>query len=109
MSSAKNAYAIQQRQKMKRAMDVQRRFTIQQSADVAVIVLNECFGFGKKRCVEFLEMFQKEMNEFIMFALEDDQCDKELNYTKGKMDELLGKILGEFFVKFEERYPKEVK
>ena len=105
----KAAYAEKLRRQRKLQMDVQRRFTIQQCRDVMMITMNEHFGWGAKRLTELGEMFDKEMAEFILMALEDDQDDRKLNYTKGKIDERLRKIFNDPTIRFENRYPKEVK
>lgn len=105
----KAAYAQKLRQQRALQMDVQRRFTIQQCRDIMLITMHEHFGWGAKRLTELGEMFDKEMAEFILMALEDDQDDRKLNYTKGKIDAQLRKIFHDPTIRFEDRYPKEVR
>lgn len=107
--SNKNAFAQKMRMERKIWLDIQRRFTIQQCIDVAEITLNEHFGWGKKRLTDFEEKFRAEMGEYILMALQDDQNDKGINYTKGKLDNRLRKIFRDEGIRFEGRYPKEIK
>ncbi len=106
--SKKNAFADKLRTQRKIWLDIQRRFTIQQCRDVMMITLHEHFGWGEKRCRRLQKAFREAMDDYILFALRDDMDDRNLNYTKGKMDEQLRRILKDETIRFEDRYPKEI-
>ena len=106
---SKNAFADKLRKERKIWMDIQRRFTIQQCRDVMMITLHEHFGWGARRLSALGKAFDKEMADYILMALEDDRDDRKLNYTKGKMDEQLRKIFRDPDIRWEDRYPKEIK
>lgn len=80
----------------------------QMNRDYAVIALNRQFGFGEKRAKEFLDTFTAVQLEYTRMMLKDHKDDKKFDYTKGNLDRELSRILGEYFVPFETRYPNEV-
>ena len=105
---SKNAFADKLRNQRKIWMDIQRRFTIQQCEDVLLIVMHDSFGWGEKRCRRLQKAFREAMDDYILFAMRDDMDDRNLNYTKGKLDEQLRRILKDETIRFEDRYPKEI-
>ena len=106
---SKNAFADKLRRERKIWMDIQRRFTIQQCEDVLLIVMHDSFGWGEKRCRRLQKAFREAMADYILMALEDDRDDRKLNYTKGKLDEQLRRIFRDPDIRWEDRYPKEIK
>ena len=84
--------------------EAQRRFTIQQCADMMLIAAHEAFGFGPERLRRLMETYQTVFDEYADMALEDGQTDKDIEYTKGKLDRALKSICGDWFVPWEERY-----
>lgn len=102
--SSKNAYAAKQIQSRKLMMDAQRLFTIQYCSDLMAIMLHREFGFGAERCNRALQAFGRLHDEFMLDALEDDQNDRNLNFTKGNLDNLLREIFKDKTQSFEQRY-----
>ena len=81
-----------------------RTFTIQQCIDMAMIALNDKFGFGAERLNQFEDTFYEVFKEYAQSTIEDAKTDKDINWTKGVMDRKLKQIMGEHFVPWEERY-----
>ena len=100
----KNAYALKQIENRKLWMDVQRIFTMQYCGDLMAIMLHREFGFGAERCNRALEEFSKLHDEFYIEAIMDDAVDRDLNFTKGNIDNLLREIFKEDVLPWEERY-----
>jgi len=103
-----NAFLARVEAQQRINLDLQRRFTIQQSEDMALIALNRAFGFGQKRLVQFLNAYREVFLEWALGTMEDGKTDKNLEYTKGKLDRELQRILGDDFKPWEERYPEAV-
>lgn len=51
-----------------------------------------------------IDRFLEAENDISVMALNDVKDDKQINYTKGKIDQILEKIMGDKFVPWEERY-----
>lgn len=85
-------------------LDLQRRFTIQQMEDIFLILMNQKYGFGEKRLQKLRSEIRQEVAEWTAFALEDDMSDRQLNYTKGKIDRYLQKCFPSEKVRWEDRY-----
>ena len=83
---------------------MQRRFTLQQAADMMLIAANEAFGFGPDRLHRLLLAYQNAWDEYADLAWDDAKADKDIEYTRAKIDEKLKQICGEHFVPWEERY-----
>ena len=81
-----------------------RHIHTQMCMDAAMIAANEVFNMGPTRCQEFAEAFIIALHEIANMTVQDGKKDKELWYTKGKLDERLKKICGEHFQPWEERY-----
>lgn len=86
------------------ALEMRTRFTLQMSIDAALIAASEVFGLGEKRAKVFMDKFADVYNKMAHMALEDARCDKEIAYTKAKVDERLKEICGDNFCPWEERY-----
>lgn len=90
-------YALLFRQKM----DI----LIQMMEDCAVIAAHEALGMGKGRAEKFLTALRDAVNELSALTVEDGKDDKELLYTKDKLDERLRAIVGdELFRNWDDRY-----
>lgn len=89
-------------------MELQRRFTIQQCEDMVLIAANEAFGFGEERLERLRQAYNKVHKEWAILALEDGRNDKNIEYTKGKLDQRLEAIMGKHFRAWEERYPDSI-
>lgn len=80
-------------------------FAVQRVADCAVITLHNEFGFGAERNKRFMEQLNATLAEMADMVEEDDKTDKELIYSRAKLDAAVKEAMGEHFVKWEERYP----
>lgn len=84
--------------------EMHRRFALQQSQDMAVIALHEAFGFGADRCKKFVDTYNAVFEHYADMAIEDAKDDDDIDYTRGKFDEMLKTICGEYFIPWDERY-----
>lgn len=82
----------------------QRRFTIQQCADMMLIAANAEFGFGADRLNRLEEVFFSVFTEYADMAIEDGKDDPDIVYTRDKLDRKLQQIMGKHFRPWEERY-----
>ena len=85
-------------------MERARLFTIQQCKDMMLIAANEAFGFGAERLKRLSDAYDATFMEYANMTLSDAKEDKQLWFTKGKVDQQLEKICGEYFIPWEERY-----
>lgn len=81
-----------------------RLFTAQQCKDVLLIAANRAFGFGPDRAKALGDAFDEAFNEYAEMTLEDAKTDREIWYTKAKVDDALREICGEHFQPWDERY-----
>lgn len=81
-----------------------RMFTLQQCKDVMLIAAHTEFGFGTDRIKRLSDAFDAAMMEYARLVIEDAESDKQIWYSKAKIDEQLQKICGEYFEPWEERY-----
>ena len=84
--------------------EIQRRFALQQAQDMAVIALNQAFGFGPERVKKFVEAFNGIFEMYADMAIEDAKDDADIEYTRVKLDEVLKEACGDNFTPWEERY-----
>lgn len=82
----------------------QRRFTIQQCADMMLIAAHDEMGFGAERLHRLMLAYQRAFNEYAEMTLSDGAADPGIEYTKAKVDGKLQQIYGEYFKPWEERY-----
>lgn len=101
-----SAFLRQIEAKHKADMRLQRLFTMQQCEDMALIAVNEAFGFGPERSSRLRQVIREVFRDWAVLAVGDGRSDKELEYTKGKLDERLRQVLGIYFIPWEERYPE---
>ena len=92
--------------KQKENMRIQRLFTIQQCEDMALLAANEEFGFGPVRCARLRAAFRRVFREWAVLAVEDGRDDRDIEYTRGKLDQRLQQVLGREFQPWEQRYPE---
>lgn len=76
----------------------------QMCLDAAMIAANEVFNMGPTRCDDFACAFIEALNEIAHMTVQDAKTDKELWYTKDKVDKRLKKICGDKFQPWEKRY-----
>ena len=81
-----------------------RRFTLQQCKDMMLIAAHEAFGFGPDRAKVLGDMFDKVFMEYAQMTIADSRDDRDLWYTKDKVDAKLKEVCGENFSPWEERY-----
>lgn len=78
---------------------------LQIGADAAVIAANRKLGLGKGRARQFMDEYKKAVNDIAAMIDADGAEDKELVYSRAKIDEQLRQIVGdENFSPWEERY-----
>jgi hypothetical protein len=77
----------------------------QQTLDCMIIALHREFGFGSTKFKRLQTAFETVWAEMCEMANEDVRNDKEIAYSKAKIDEALLQAVGkENFVKWEDRY-----
>ncbi len=99
-----NAFLAKMQAKAEIECALQRRFTLQQAADMMLIAANEAFGFGPDRLHRLLLAYQNAWGEYADLAWDDAKSDKDIEYTRAKIDEKLKQICGEHFMPWDERY-----
>ena len=77
------------------------RFTRQLMMDVAMIALNDEFGFGPDRLKRFAD---KTLEVYAVYADRWNSDTKDTIFTREKLDRKLRQICGEHFQPWEERY-----
>ena len=87
-----------------RRLAFSRSFTVQQCVDMMMIAAHDVFGFGPDRLNKLEKAFYDVFREYAKMTIDDAKDDKEIEYTKGKVDAKLEQIMGEYFVSWEERY-----
>lgn len=103
MANNKGYLAMQQAKKAAE-IKMHRLFTMQWCADAAVLAAHEVFQRKGEKLVEFHNAFIKYANEIAEMTLTDAKDDKDIDYTKGKVDGLLKELLGDKFQPWEVRY-----
>lgn len=103
-----SAFMVRLQENQRHNMHLQRLFTIQQCEDMALITLNEDFGFGESRAREFLARFRETFKSYAELCIADAKDDKDLAVTKANIDRKLERIMGDGFLPWEKRYPPEV-
>ena len=99
-----NAYLMKLQAQKQAEMSLQRQFTIQWCADAAVLAANEVFHRKGPTLVEFYNVFVRWAHEIAEMAITDAKDDKDMAFTKGKLDAMLEKLLEDDFIPYEERY-----
>lgn len=103
MANNKN-YLARQRAKQAAERKINRLFTMQWCADAAILAAHEVFQRKGEKLVEFHNAFIKYANEIAEMTIADAKDDKQIEYTKGKVDKRLQEILGDKFQPWEVRY-----
>ena len=81
-----SAFMVRLQENQRHNMHLQRLFTIQQCEDMALITLNEDFGFGESRAREFLARFRETFKAYAELCIEDAKDDKDLAVTKASIE-----------------------
>lgn len=100
----RSGYVLRQQIMVSRIKENARRFAVQQSKDIAMIAANAAFGAGPERLKRFSDEFDRIFLEYADLILEDARDDRNVVYTKAKLDEILKSICGPYFDPWEERY-----
>lgn len=100
-------HALARIKQLEMDLDYIKGFTVQQSMDVAMIALNQEFGFGPKYNERFERRFRDVFVETASLCVKDGSEDPELVYTKETMDRALRVARGEDILPFDERYASE--
>jgi hypothetical protein len=99
---AKLAYAI-----ARKIIAEQTRVRVALSFDAALIAAHEVFGMGPGRAAAFANAYGEAMELLagLIVSDRDENGDRQIEYAKGKRDELIRKIVGEQnFVPFDRAY-----
>ena len=99
-----SAFLARQEAKCRAICAAQRRFAIQQCADMMMIAAHEEMGFGAERLHRLMLAYRRAFNEYAEMTLADGAADPDIEYTKAKVDEKLRQICGDYFMPWEERY-----
>ena len=100
-------HALARIKQLEMDLDYIKGFTVQQSMDVAMIALNQEFGFGPKYNERFEHRFRDVFVETASLCVKDGSEDPELVYTKETMDRALRVARGDDILPFDERYASE--
>lgn len=102
--ATKNAYLTKLQQQKAREIIIDRKFTMQWCADAAILAANEVFHRKGEKLVEFHHKFCEYAEMIADMTCSDFKADKDIEYTKAKVDAWLEELLGENFVPWDERY-----
>lgn len=99
-----NAYLARQQAIQKAVLSFHRKFTMHWCEDAAILAANEVFHRRGEILVEFRNAFIKYVELISNMARTDVKDDKEMVYTKEKIDAELRELLGDAFVPWDERH-----
>ena len=105
-SKPKNAYLAQLEQRMQDRARVSQYVNERQSLDALIVAINEEFGFGAERINRLISRYIETRKEIADMFLDDrhKNKDKELAYSKAKMDKRLQSIMGADYPEHDVRY-----
>lgn len=72
--------------------------------DMALIALNEAFGFGEERLKRFADAYAATWEKWATATNNDAKDDKFAEYSRVRYEELLQRICGRYYVPDKERY-----
>ena len=102
--SKPSGWAIMAQQMAKKIVAEQTRVRLMIGFDAAVIAAHETLQLGPGRAAAFANAYHEALDDLAELYLQDYQ-DKEMEYGKGKRDEVIRKILGEAnFVPYDRLY-----
>ena len=106
MANPKNAYLAQLEQRMQDRARVTQYVNERQSLDALIVAINDEFGFGTERINRLLARYIETRKEIADMFLDDrhKNNDKELSYSKGKLDKRLKSIMGQDYPEHDVRY-----
>lgn len=100
----RSGYLQRVRRDVDRQLSESRSIHTQMCLDAAMIAANEVFNMGPTRAKAFADAFSSALREIATMTVQDGKSDKQLWFTKAKLDERLKQICGESFQPWEERY-----
>ena len=102
--SRKNTVVLIAQQTAKKIVADQTRARLMIGFDAAVIAAHETLQLGPGRAAAFANAYHEALDDLAELYLQDYQ-DKEMEYGKGKRDEVIRKIMGEAnFVPYDRLY-----
>ena len=102
--SRKNTVVLIAQQTAKKIVADQTRVRLMIGFDAAVIAAHETLQLGPGRAAAFANAYHEALDDLAELYLQDYQ-DKEMEYGKGKRDEVIRKIMGEAnFVPYDRLY-----
>lgn len=99
-----SGYLARQQAIKQNELRLTRLFAMQFCADAAAIAANKVFHRRGDIIVEFLTEMMLEADRIAKITLKDAKDDKQIDYTKGTVDNELKRILGDKAQTWEERY-----
>lgn len=100
----RSGYLQRVRQDINRQLMESRSIHTQMCLDAAMIAANEVFNMGPSRAKAFADAFSSSLSDIATMTVSDGKSDKELWFTKSKLDERLKQICGDNFQPWEVRY-----
>ena len=105
--SKPSAVAREIDRQVRRIVAEQTRARLALGFDAAIIATHEVFGMGSGRAAAFANAYNDAMQQLADLYVSDceENRDKQIDYAKGKRDEIIRKIVGEQnFVPFDKTY-----
>ena len=105
-SNPKNAYLARLEQEKQDRARIAQYVNERQSLDALIVAINEEFGFGAERITRLVSRYIETRKEIADMFLDDRRKnnDKELTYSKGKLDKRLHSIMGSDYPEHDTRY-----
>ena len=102
----KNAYLAQLEERLQSRASIAQYVNERQSLDALIVAINDEFGFGAERINRLLARYIETRKEIADMFLDDrhKNNDKELTYSKAKMDKRLQSIMGPDYPEHDVRY-----
>lgn len=101
---AKNDLLLRMQMRQRAELKGMQAFMLQLGGDLMLIAANEAFGFGRERAARLHQAWIEVWREFGDLILDDQKSDKDLEYSKAKIDGRLQEFLGDYFAPWDERY-----
>ena len=105
--SKPSALAREIDRQVRRIVAEQTRARLALGFDAAIIAAHEAFGMGPGRAAAFANAYNDAMQQLADLYVSDceENRDKQIDYAKGKRDEIIREIVGEQnFVPFDKTY-----
>ena len=105
-SNPKNAYLARLEQEKQDRARIAQYVNERQSLDALIVAINDEFGFGAERINRLIARYIETRKEIADMFMDDryKNKDKELAYSKAKMDKRLQSIMGPDYPEHDVRY-----